>query len=58
MPDASEEACASYMKNEIVKINEALPGYKHIKHLTFQTQPLIKTSTAKVKRHEEIAKGE
>ncbi len=56
MPEGAEEDFAAYMKSEIVKINEALPGYKHIKHLTFQTQPLIKTSTAKVKRHEEIAK--
>ncbi len=51
-----ETDVASFMKGEVAKVNENLPPYKHIKHLTFQTQPLIKTSTAKVKRHEEIAK--
>ncbi len=57
-PDKSEEELAALMKAEIVKINEALPAYKHIKHLNFQTASLIKTSTAKVKRHEEMAKEE
>ncbi len=56
MPDGTETDFATYMKGEIAKVNETLPAYKHIKHLTFQTQPFIKTSTAKVKRHEEIAK--
>ena len=56
MPDGTEQDFAAYMKGEVAKINETLPAYKHIKHLTFQTQPFIKTSTAKVKRHEEIAK--
>ena len=56
MPDGSETDFATFMKGEIAKVNETLPAYKHIKHLTFQTQPFIKTSTAKVKRHEEIAK--
>ena len=58
MPEKSEEECAAFMKEQIVKINEDLPAYKHIKYLTFQTAPLIKTSTAKVKRFEEIKKEE
>lgn len=58
MPQNSEEECAAFMKAEIVKINETLPSYKHIKYLTFQTAPLIKTSTAKVKRFEEMKKEE
>ncbi|MBR3837692.1 MAG: AMP-binding protein [Clostridia bacterium] len=57
-PGKNEQELATLMKEDIVKINENLPGYKHIKHLTFQTTPLIKTSTAKVKRHEEMAKEE
>ena len=56
MPEGTETEFAAFMKNEVAKVNETLPAYKHVKHLTFQTQPLIKTSTAKVKRHEEIAK--
>lgn len=57
-PDHSEAELAALMKDEIVRINENLPPYKHIKHLTFRTTPLVKTSTAKVKRHEELAKIE
>ena len=56
MPDGTEADFAAYMKAEVAKINETLPAYKHIKHLIFQTEPFIKTSTAKIKRHEEIAK--
>ena len=56
LPGGTEEDFAAYMKKEIVKINESMPGYQHIKHLTFQTQPFVKTSTAKVKRFEEISK--
>ncbi|MBR2635081.1 MAG: AMP-binding protein [Clostridia bacterium] len=58
MPNATEQELAAFMKGDISRINETLPAYKHIKHLTFQTTPLIKTSTAKIKRHEEIAKDE
>ena len=58
MPEGTETDFAAFMKNEVAKVNETLPAYKHVKHLTFQTQPLIKTSTAKVKRYEEIAKEE
>ena len=58
MPGATEEEIFAYMKKEIVQINENLPGYKHIKNLSFQTQALIKTSTAKVKRYEEMKKDE
>jgi len=56
--EATDEELAAAMKAEIVKINETLPPYKHIKHITFQTIPFAKTSTAKVKRFEEIAKSE
>ncbi len=55
-PDATEAEWANKMKEAIVAVNETLPGYKHIKHLSFQTTPLTKTSTAKVKRHEELKK--
>lgn len=44
--------------NDIKKINNDLPNYKHIKHLEITTEPMIKTTTAKVKRHEEIKKND
>ena len=56
MPDKTETELAVWMKEDVVKINASLPSYQHIKNLTFQTTPFVKTSTAKVKRQEEIAK--
>lgn len=42
--------------NKIKDINKTLPKYKYIKDMTLTTEPLIKTSTNKVKRHEELKK--
>lgn len=39
---------------EMKKINKQLPVFKHIKHITITTEPLIKTTTQKVKRYEEL----
>ncbi|MBQ3081170.1 MAG: AMP-binding protein [Clostridia bacterium] len=53
-PDADESAIYAIVKEDITKINDTLPAYKHIKAITVQTTPMIKTTTAKIKRHEEI----
>ncbi len=42
------------IKKEIDKINETMPQYKHVKRLILTDQPMIKTTTGKVKRFEEI----
>lgn len=42
--------------NEIKQINQTLPTYKRIKHLTITQEPMIKTTTQKVKRNEELKK--
>lgn len=39
---------------DIKKINDSLPNYKHIKSVIITDEPMIKTSTGKVKRNEEI----
>ena len=39
---------------EIKEINKQLPVFKHIKQITITTEPLIKTTTQKVKRYEEL----
>ena len=36
------------------EINKELPVFKHIKQITITTEPLIKTTTQKVKRYEEL----
>ncbi len=52
----SEEDILKDMKEAIAKINENMPPYKHIRDVIVTSEELIKTTTAKVKRHEEIAK--
>ncbi len=58
MPETEESQRALVMKDAVSQLNESLPGYQHIKHLSFQTTPFIKTATAKIKRFEEIKKDE
>ena len=41
---------------DIKQINQGLTNYKHIKNLIITDEPMIKTTTAKVKRQEEIKK--
>lgn len=52
----SEEDILKEMKEYISKINDNMPPYKHIRDVIVTSEELIKTTTAKVKRHEEIAK--
>ena len=48
------------LKDEVIKdikkINKGLPKYKYIKNLVITDEPMIKTTTAKIKRFEEIKK--
>ena len=41
---------------DIKEINSGLTNYKHMKKLIITDEPMIKTSTAKIKRHEEMSK--
>lgn len=41
---------------KIKSINKTIPTYKYIRRIILTDEPLIKTTTNKVKRHEEIAK--
>ena len=55
-----KDFCQVELKNkiweDIKEINKGLTNYKHMKKLIITDEPMIKTSTAKVKRHEEIKK--
>ncbi len=53
----SEEELQNIIWNEIKEqVNKTLPKYKYIKHMILTKEPLIKTSTNKTKRNEELAK--
>lgn len=56
-PDASESDYKSLIWNDIKdKVNHTMPAYKYIREFIITDIPLIKTTTQKVKRHEEIKK--
>ena len=54
--DISEEALKEIIWNDVKDINSRLTTYKHIKNLVITNEPMIKTTTAKVKRFEEMKK--
>ena len=51
-----EEDIKDKLWNDIKEINKTMPKYKYIKKLIITTEPLIKTTTLKIKRFEEIKK--
>lgn len=55
-PDASEEDLRKIIWEQIKEINKTFPPYKYIKNMILTDEELIKTTTKKVKRHEEIKK--
>ena len=55
-PNVSEADFEKIVWDDIKKINNNLTNYKHIKKLIVTDEPMIKTTTAKVKRFEEIKK--
>ena len=55
-PDATEDEYHDIIWKDIKAINKTIPKYKYIKHLIVTDEPMIKTTTQKIKRHEEIKK--
>lgn len=53
-PDISKKDLEAVLWAKIKDINKTLPMYKYIKHMTFTSEPLIKTTTNKIKRNEEL----
>lgn len=49
----TEDEIKEYIWQDIKKINKGLPKYKYIKNLIVTDIPMIKTTTAKIKRFEE-----
>jgi long-chain acyl-CoA synthetase len=52
--EVSSEKINEVLNDEIKKINKTLPKYKYIKELIITEDELIKTTTRKIKRHEEL----
>lgn len=56
-PDLKPEDYESFIWSEIKeKVNHVIPTYKAIRKIFITQEPLIKTTTQKIKRHEELAK--
>lgn len=52
----TEEKLREKIWQDIKEINKELPTYQHMKNIIVTDEPMIKTTTAKVKRYEEIKK--
>ena len=52
--DATEEQIYQKLNNQIKEINHTMPPYKGIKGIILTETPLIKTTTSKIKRQEEM----
>lgn len=55
-PEMSEEDFRTVVWQDIKEINTKLPKYKYMKKLILTDEPMIKTTTQKVKRFEEMKK--
>ncbi len=53
-PNATKDDYHDIIWKDIKEINKTLPKYKYIKHLIVTDIPMIKTTTQKIKRHEEL----
>ena len=57
-PELKEEDYEKTIWKDVKEINKNLPTFKHIKKVIVTDKPMIKTTTQKVKRAEEIKKTE
>lgn len=55
-PDINKEDYYNIIWADIKEINKQLPAYKHIRNIIVTDEPMIKTTTQKIKRNEEIKK--
>ena len=53
---SNEKELEKIIWEEIKNINKSLPTYKYIKNMILTKEEFIKTTTAKIKRHEEMKK--
>ena len=55
-PNIKKDELEKIVWNKIKEINKTLPPYKYIKNLYIENEELIKTTTKKIKRNEQIKK--
>lgn len=55
-PDKDENDYHNIIWEKVKEVNQCLPTYKHIKSITITSEPMIKTTTQKIKRYQEINK--
>ena len=53
-PGKTEEELKEIIWKDIKEINKKMPQYKHVKNIVVTDKPMIKTTTAKIKRFEEM----
>ena len=53
---SSEEDIYDLLWEKIKEVNKTMPSYKYIKEISVTQEELIKTTTQKIKRHEEMAR--
>ncbi len=53
-PNISKDNYYDIIWKQIKELNKLLPPYKHIKNLILTDEPMIKTTTQKIKRNEEL----
>lgn len=52
----SKEQFEEMVWEDIKEINDTVPKYKHVKKFIITDEPMIKTTTAKIKKYEEVEK--
>ena len=53
-PKKNEDEIREILWNDVKELNQTFPKYKHIVNMILTDKELIKTTTNKVKRHEEM----
>ena len=51
-----EESIKEFLWEKVKEVNRLMPKYKYIREMIITEEPLVKTTTLKIKRHEELKK--